>query len=267
MEYSFTPRRILPPSPPSQPESVNVVPRNSSDPTTHSSKSIESAKLELTYRNGPLLESIEVFTVFLGKDWHKEPNVKLAQDINEFFNFIVSSALIDQLKEYSVENQQIEYGRFIGSVTVDPPNSHSTMTDDEIRILIQKEIMHKTIPSPTENTVYFIYLSPGITVIYRDGKSCQTFCAYHENIIEKRIFYTVIAYPDCPDCQGGLNIFDALTVLSSHKISDLITNKVSGKGWYHNEHGDIGDVCLWQTKKLGKFTIQKEWSNLSKSCM
>jgi len=38
-----------------------------------------------------------VFTVFWEQVWQKSPNSDLANQINQFFNFVVSSALIDQL--------------------------------------------------------------------------------------------------------------------------------------------------------------------------
>ena len=30
--------------------------------------------------------------------------------------------------------------------------------------------------------------------------------------------------------------------------------------------GEIGDICAWQTKKLGNYTVQLEWSNKNASC-
>jgi len=52
---------------------------------------------QLSYRGGPQLNAIKVFTVFWEQVWQKSPNSDLANQINQFFNFVVSSALIDQL--------------------------------------------------------------------------------------------------------------------------------------------------------------------------
>ena len=43
----------------------------------------------LTYRGGPLLSAVEIFTVFWGKPWTKAPLTTMAQDLNKFFQFIV----------------------------------------------------------------------------------------------------------------------------------------------------------------------------------
>jgi hypothetical protein len=42
---------------------------------------------------------------------------------------------------------------------------------------------------------------------------------------------------------------------------------VPGQGWYDDANGEIGDICAWQTKKLGSYTVQLEWSNKANSCV
>src|SRR6266404_2089258 len=59
---------------------------------------------KLTYRNGPLLTSVQVFTIFWGAAWNEAPQSALLPKVNEFFDFILGSQLIDQLAEYSVPN-------------------------------------------------------------------------------------------------------------------------------------------------------------------
>jgi hypothetical protein len=41
----------------------------------------------------------------------------LATQINQFFSFILTSSLIDQLTEYSVPNFAISHGSFVGTVS------------------------------------------------------------------------------------------------------------------------------------------------------
>ena len=65
---------------------------------------------QLSYRGGPLLDSVKVFSIFWGQVWQTSPNSDLANQINQFFRFVVSSALIDQLAEYSVPRQPIGHG-------------------------------------------------------------------------------------------------------------------------------------------------------------
>src|SRR5260370_31858489 len=61
----------------------------------------------LTYRNGPLLTAAQVFTVFWGSTWQQASNGDLLKRINQFFDYILTSQLIDQLGEYGVQGQAI----------------------------------------------------------------------------------------------------------------------------------------------------------------
>ena len=74
-------------------------------------------------------------------------------------------------------------------------------------------------------------------------------------------------YPGCAGCEGGLAIPAALTSTSSHELCEAITDPVPGAGWYDDNNGEIGDICAWKTKTLGKFVVQLEWSNAADSCV
>ena len=81
-----------------------------------------------------------MFTVFWGQVWQKSPNSDLANQINQFFSFVVSSALIDHLAEYSVPGQTIVHGSFIGTVTITEPTLSHSITDAAIQKTLQQEI-------------------------------------------------------------------------------------------------------------------------------
>src|SRR5439155_14768548 len=110
---------------------------------------------QLAYRGGPLLDSIKVFTIFWGQVWHTSPNSDLANQINQFFKFVVTSALIDQLAEYSVPGQSIGHGSFIGTATISQPVLSSSVTDAAIQKMLQQEIDgNSSVPKPDANTLY-----------------------------------------------------------------------------------------------------------------
>jgi len=73
-------------------------------------------------------------------------------------------------------------------------------------------------------------------------------------------------FPNCAGCLGGMTNLDALTSTSSHELCEAITDPLPGQGRYDDTHGEIGDICAWQTKKLGNYTVQLEWSNQDASC-
>jgi hypothetical protein len=220
----------------------------------------------LTYRGGPLLPAVQVFTLFWGDAWQQDPQSGLVQQINQFFDYVLTSPLIDQLAEYSVQGTSIGHGSRTGTVvlTGGPP---ATITDGDIQGLIQQELSTDSIvPQPTPSSLYFVFLPPGVTVTLDGAASCSRFCGYHSDI-NSQIFYAVMPYPDCAGCTGALTVLDALTATSSHELCEAITDPVPGQGWYDDQNGEIGDICAWQKKTLGQYTVQLEWSNQAGKCI
>ncbi|HLZ63954.1 MAG TPA: hypothetical protein VKR06_44055 [Ktedonosporobacter sp.] len=222
---------------------------------------------QLTYRGGPLLTAVEVFTVFWGSAWQTSPLSDLAQKLNQYFDTILTSPLIDQLAEYNVPNQTIGYGKRTGTATITTPALRHSISDNAIQHTLQQEIStNAAFPQPAANTLYFIYMPPRVAVVQGGGASCKVFCGYH-NDINGQIFYAVMPYPGCPGCQGGLAEFDALTSTSSHELCEAITDAIPGQGWYDDTNGEIGDICAWKTKQVAGYTVQLEWSNKANSCL
>ena len=58
-----------------------------------------------------------------------------------------------------------------------------------------------------------------------------------------------------------------LTSTSSHELCEAITDAIPGQGWYDDSKGEIGDICAWKTKTVGKYTVQLEWSNKANTCV
>ena len=220
----------------------------------------------LVYEGGPLLTSVEVFTVFWGSAWTAAQS-QLATQLNAFFDAVLTSSLIDQLGEYSTGTAKIGHGKRIGTATITKPALHHTVSDHAIQHMLQQEIAtNAAFPQPGPNVLYFVYLQPGVAVVQGGSRSCQAFCGYHE-AVNSRIFYAVMPFANCGGCLGSMSTLDALTSTSSHELCEAITDPIPGQGWYDQNNGEIGDICAWQTKKVGQITVQKEWSNKANSCM
>jgi hypothetical protein len=226
-----------------------------------------AAPPQLTYRNGPLLSAVEVFTLFWGPLWQQAPQSAIVPQINQFFDFILTSPLLDQLAEYNVPGRTIGHGSHVGSLTIVTPALKHSVSDTAIQHMLQQEIStNPAVPQPTPNTLYFVYVQPGVKIIQGGSASCQAFCGYH-NDISGQIFYAAMPYPGCGGCTGGLAPFDALTSTSSHELCEAITDAIPGQGWYDDANGEIGDICAWKTKKVGAYTVQLEWSNKANKCV
>jgi hypothetical protein len=225
-----------------------------------------AASPQLTYRNGPLLTNVEVFTLFWGSGWQQAPASGLISQINQFFTYIVASPLIDQLSEYSVAGKTIGHGKFLGTLTVTSPAPAKSLQDSAIQNFVQQQINSGAVPNPGPNTLYVVYVESGVTVEQGGSASCQSFCGYHDSF-GSNIFYGVLPYPDCSGCTGGQDTFTALTVTTSHELCEAITDPIPGQGWYDDTNGEIGDICAWKTKTVGNYTVQQEWSNKAGQCV
>jgi hypothetical protein len=213
------------------------------------------------------MTAVEVFTIFWGPRWQQTPNSGAATQLTHFFDAILTSALIDQLGEYSVPGKTIGHGRHTGSLTITTPALKQSVSDAAIQHMLQQELAsNPSVPRPTPNTLYFVYVEPGVKVVQGGAASCQAFCGYHSDIAGQ-IFYAVMPFPGCGGCRSNLSVFDALTSTSSHELCEAITDPIPGQGWYDDANGEIGDICAWHTKKVGQYTVQLEWSNRAATCV
>src|SRR5438067_7775684 len=103
---------------PARGDPIRIVPLNLPDELA----APRPAAPQLTYRGGPLLSAVKVFTVFWGRAWEQSPQSTLAGNLNQFFQFIVTSPLLDQLSEYSIPaGPQIGHGTYTGTTTITTP--------------------------------------------------------------------------------------------------------------------------------------------------
>lgn len=54
---------------------------------------------------------------------------------------------------------------------------------------------------------------------------------------------------------------------SSHELCEAVTDLIPVQSWYDDANGEIGDICSWQTKQRGPWTVQLEWSNVQSRCV
>jgi hypothetical protein len=249
------------------PDPIRIVPVYSAEELAQPAYgAVAAPSPQLTYRGGPLLTAVEVITVFWGAWWQAAQGASLATELNVFFDYVLTSELLDQLGEYSVSGQTIGHGSRTGTRTITEPALAATISDAQIQQTLRQLTGAGTLPSPNANTLYFLYLPPNVSVSQGGDRSCQAFCGYH-NATGADVSYAVMPYPGCTGCAGGLALLDALTSTSSHELCEAITDPVPGEGWYDDQYGEVGDICSWKTRRLGTYTVQLEWSNRQNACV
>ena len=227
---------------------------------------VAPADAMLSYRGGPLLTRPQVYAVYWGASWETSNSARtLSAGLDRFFSDILVSPLLDQLAEYSVGSKLIGHGRFLGSRVRTESAPQGSVTDASVRSQLKQWIRAKAVPKTTANTLYFIFLEPGVVSIMGGSRSCQNYCGYHN--AAGKVYYALMPYPSCAGCLGGMKVLDALSATSSHELCEAITDPVPGKGWYDDRHGENGDICAWQFRKVGAHTVQLEWSNAQRRCV
>jgi len=234
-------------------------------------RAADAAAPVLLNHGGPIIGSVEVVPIYWGAAWASGTNAQLASQLDEFFDFIVTSAYLDLLREYSTATTQIRYGRRVASArvagsepgTVTP--SGRQVTDAQIGAALQALIANNTVPATTANTVYFIFLPPNVTSLLGDGsQSCAKFCGYHNHI--GGLYYAVIPFANCSGCVFPGDILDTLTEVVSHELAEAITDPALN-AWWDPINDEIGDICNRQTTRVNGFLVQTEWSNARKACV
>lgn len=124
-----------------------------------------AAAPHLSYRGGPLMTAVQVFTVFWGDAWGGA-QAALADTVNKFFDDILTSSLIDQLGEYSIPGQAIGHGSRVGTIKVPAAHLPHSVADAAIRHMLQQEIAtNHAFPAPGPNVLYFGYTPPKVAVV------------------------------------------------------------------------------------------------------
>jgi hypothetical protein len=228
----------------------------------------------LTYGNGPLLTNAQVITIFWGAGWTQSAQSGLLTQVNQFFDVILTSSLMDLIGQYSVPGQTIGHGSRIGTFTdsgSEPGGGAGQVSDAQVRQEVQTLINNGNVPPANANTLYFVYLPPNVTLTgptdAGGGTSCVDFCGYHWFIpgSNPEIYYAAMPFPGCNGCLGGLSQIQSLTSVSSHELIEGITDPHPWSGW-NSAQGEIGDICAWQVDVISGYTVQKEWSNKDGAC-
>jgi uncharacterized repeat protein (TIGR01451 family) len=272
------------------------------------------AGAHLTYWGGPVISNIHTVAVFWG------PNVNTAitgtPGIGQFFTDITTSRYYDLLSEYSTvgitgagipatsSNQTIGHGVFDGKFTITPSvcpgPTACAVSDAQVAAELARQITAGNLPQPVTdiqgnvNSFYMIYFPPGVTItLDAVTKSCVQFCAYHSNtpanLSPKLVPYGVepdFAPPSaCANgCGGNPAMFDNVTEVTSHEMSEAVTDAQVGSAsttapplaWYDpnpaaNPLAEIGDICVGQgavvNAGITTYVVQQEFSNVQNDCV
>jgi hypothetical protein len=229
----------------------------------------QAASGALTYRGGPLLQHVKVYTVFWGS------GVASQAELGQYYTTVTNSAYFDWLSEYDANGMHIGRGSFAGAYTLSSPPGGSSLTNQQIAAAVDAAITAGQLPKNDADSLYMVYFPPGIDITLDGSQSCVTFCAFHDTFARQdgsSLYYGVI--PDLSGaCSGGCGqgtVFQSTTEVSSHEMIEAVTDPGVGLGnlaWYDDSQGEIGDICNGQAGDVDGYQVQLEWSNRNNACI
>jgi hypothetical protein len=144
---------------------------------------------------------------------------------------------------------------------------------------IASAIQGNTAAAPDGNTMYMLYLPPGIDIVDTQGPNtnCQYYGGYHTSYGTGGDGWGVGQH--CPLTGTGLTDIQWMTIVGSHEVVEAATDPVPGNGyspaspdtqspwtqppWEAALYGEVGDMCVSTQVTEGSFTYQRIWSNVA----
>lgn len=227
---------------------------------------------DLDFYGGRVLKEPSFHSVFLGSFWKGPIGQKQVEHLNSFSEALPKSKYANIWKEYGAGS-----GDFISSTVSSIAGNKRTFTESSIIEAIEK--VRRTegkVASEGSEPVYTVFLPPGAKLMAPDGSSSfDGLGGYHGSYDDKkgkRIYYAGIAYSlGANGIDFNRTPQDNISIVASHEWSEIVTDPDvnNGKlGWYNEKFGEVGDIPInigmalkdvWG--RLGKYAVQKEWSN------
>lgn len=225
--------------------------------------------LSLTYGGGALLQNVQVENIFYGSAWYNNPTLyQSAGQLDGVMNDITRSSYIDMLGEYAIGRGQLQDG----IINLSDPYRGNIVDDSEIQNMLDAGINQGALQPPSPNQLYTVYTAPNVVVTRGGGDSQHNFLGYHDSFWDPNlgpIYYEVIPHPIGNQIIPGLNYFQTQTTVTSHELSEAVTD-ADYYGWNGgNASQEIGDICEG-VPYLGQYhgyVVQSEWSNYYNSCI
>jgi hypothetical protein len=230
-----------------------------------------SGFVQLTLHGGQSIPHVGVQVIY----WGSNVNASVKAHLPPFYTAVTNSRYMDWLSEYGAGR-----GSYLGESTIQP-FPISAITNEDIANAIGQQVRNGLIPMPDSNTVYMVYLPPGVTV--SNSGLCSTACAYHTIRVTNvgllnsvQIPFAVI--PDygpgggCDVGCGAGSMLDNIDYASTHELIEAVTDPDTRSGWYYQDIGcEIGDRCNQQEVKIfaggDTRTVETQWSNERKTCL
>jgi hypothetical protein len=208
-------------------------------------------------QGGPIIAAPKLVTITWASD------SMLASDIETFDAWILQSSFWKLLSEYGVGT-----GSVIATWHV-PTDLPAMVTETDVATFLVNAIGAGSVPQPTPDTLYSMFLPLGVATTGSNGTSCIDNGGYHDATMlsdGKKVYYSVV--PRCPSGGGPL---DALTHAASHEYVEAATDPDDPFAYRLEPpvtlqpfiNGELGDLCEDLATTVDGYNINPFYSNLA----
>ena len=224
--------------------------------------------LSVAYHGGPLLQSVQVESVYYGQPWSTDAN--LQQTISQtdaFLRYFVTSPYMTALKQYNVGD-----GTVLNDDLVNQNPANQTISDTQIHQILNSEIAAGHVAAPTANSLYVFFTAPGVVVTANGQNSVTNFAAYHDvfqDAAGTSVAYAVLPYPtgNIAPTAATLTDFQQETIALSHEVAESVTDPDTQTGWLDPQGNEICDLANGQFGTLHGYVVSGVWSQVDGSIM
>jgi hypothetical protein len=176
-----------------------------------------SAAAEKKFHGGEIMKSVQQVSIFLGSAWG-DRQVRTRE-----------TALLDLGATHAthlaeLQSKNVKLGPAAQGVEDFADLTRTRVNDLTIQRKLADMLAAKTIPQPTPNTVYVIYLAPGISSTLGAHKAGAEYAAYHNyvHLDAGEVRYVVVPFHQDADHHG---------TAAARAFADTALNP-NGMGWY-----------------------------------
>jgi hypothetical protein len=252
---------------------------DAADPVDPNYPSAHTPMPLVDFNGGKVLVAPKIVTITFGAD-------PLRDRLEQFGDTITSTPWWDAVRDgyCSPETSTtscVGPGSSGGHVNIAAPPS-TALTDSanggasSVQDFLLAKVKDATLPAPTADTLYAVFLPSGVTVTLDGATSCQEFGGYHNTLLVSSASGDLpVAYAMIPRCDATEKM---ATFSASHEFIEAATDPnvgVGGVAYYMKDQlwafagGEVGDVCVDFTGAgqdlyvESGFSVQRTWSNKS----
>lgn len=236
----------------------------------------------LTFHGGPVITSVQAQAVFLGSGWNQQPYQSQTTFLNNFLQTVAGtatapSAYLNMLGAagFAGNNGTVGSGNTLAPVIDSSVTIPGTvLTDAQIQADLENAINHPNqgVQQPGANSLYVVFVQPGVVVDLGDGNSINTFSAYHNSFTDPdtgaTVVYTVTPYAgpipgtNTANSQAPwLSPLDSMTMFTSHEVAEAVISppqpNAPKDGYYDSSGDEAADIVNGSTVYLNGFAVQR----------